>query len=404
MRTYLVGGAVRDELLDRPVSERDWVVVGATPEDMIRQGFRAVGKDFPVFLHPETREEFALARTERKVAPGYRGFRVHASPEVTLEEDLGRRDLTVNAMARDERGTLVDPFGGADDLRARRLRHVSPAFREDPVRVLRLARFAARFHHLGFTVADETMALCRAMVADGEAAALVPERVWRELARALCERTPSAFIRVLRECGALAVILPEVDALFGVPQRRDYHPEVDTGIHLLLALDQSARLGDELETRFPVLVHGLGKALTPAAELPRHRGHEERGVPLVEALCDRLRVPNACRELGRLVARHHLLCHRLAELTPKRVVGLLEALDSFRKPERVERFASACEADARGRPGLEDQPYPQAKLLRRASEAAAAVRARPFVEQGLRGPAIAGAVHAARVRAVKALP
>jgi tRNA nucleotidyltransferase (CCA-adding enzyme) len=403
MRTYLVGGAVRDELLGRPVSERDWVVVGAVPDDLLRQGFRPVGKDFPVFLHPETGEEYALARTERKVAPGYRGFRVHAAPDVTLEEDLGRRDLTVNAMARDESGRLVDPFGGAEDLRARRLRHVSDAFREDPVRILRLARFAARFRHLGFTVAGETMALCRDMVADGEVSALVPERVWRELARALCERTPSAFVQVLRDCGALAVVLPEVDALFGVPQRRDFHPEVDTGVHVMMALDQCARLSDELETRFAVLVHDLGKGLTPAAELPRHRGHEERGVPLVDALCDRLRVPNACRELGRLVARHHLLCHRLRELTPRRVVTLLEALDGFRKPERVERFALACEADARGRTGFEDADYPQARLLRQAFETASAIQARPFVDQGLRGPAIADAVHAARVRAVAEL-
>jgi len=403
MQCYLVGGAVRDRLLGLAVTERDWVVVGATPEAMEARGFRPVGRAFPVFLHPETGEEYALARTERKVAPGYHGFTFHAAPDVTLEQDLGRRDLTVNAMAETAEGELVDPYGGRRDLDSRTLRHVSPAFREDPVRILRLARFAARFRQLGFSVAEDTMALCREMVAAGEVDALVPERVWQELAKALMEDTPSAFLDVLRECGALAVLFPELERLFGVPQRRDYPPQVDTGRHVLMALDQSARLSDELETRFAVLFHDLGKGTTPETELPRHRGHEERGVPLVEAVCDRLAAPNACREIARLVSRHHLTCHRALEIKPSTVVNLLEALDAFRKPERVRRFTDACEADARGRTGFEDRNYDQARFLREAFDAARGVQARRFVEQGLEGPAIAAAVHDARVDAVKRL-
>lgn len=398
---YLVGGAVRDQLLGRPVTERDWVVVGATPEQMTALGYRPVGRDFPVFLHPASGEEYALARTERKTGPGYRGFQVHAEPDVSLEADLRRRDLTINAMARAGDGTLIDPCGGHADLDARLLRHVSPAFREDPVRILRLARFAARYAPMGFTVAPETLALCRQMVADGEVDALVPERVWQELARALMEPAPEVFVETLRDCDALARLLPEVDRLFGVPQRRDYHPEVDTGIHVLMAMRQSARMGADLATRFAVLLHDLGKAETPHDALPGHPGHEERGIPLVDAVCDRLRVPNDCRELARLVTRHHLACHRLAGMRANRVVALLEALDGFRKPDRVERFALACEADARGRAGLQDQPYPQAERLRLAHEAAGAVTARPFVARGLRGPAIAAAMHEARVGAVR---
>lgn len=401
MQVYLVGGAVRDQLLGREVSERDWVVVGATPQQMTDRGYRAVGRDFPVFLHPRTGEEYALARTERKTAPGYHGFSIHAAPDVTLEEDLCRRDLTINAMARAEDGTLVDPWGGGRDLERCLLRHVSPAFREDPVRILRLARFAARFAPLGFTIAAETMALCREMVEAGEVDALVPERVWQELSRALMEPAPEVFVETLRDCNALARLLPEVDRLFGVPQRRDYHPEVDTGIHVLMALGQSARLEADLATRFAVLVHDLGKALTPELALPGHPGHEERGVPPVEAVCDRLRVPNDCRDLARLVTRHHLACHRLAEMRASRVVALLEALDAFRKPQRVERFALACECDARGRAGLQDRDYPQRGRLLRARDAAAAVTARPFVARGLRGPAIAAAMHQARVEAVR---
>lgn len=404
MQTYLVGGAVRDRLLGLPVKERDWVVVGATPEAMAERGFRPVGEEFPVFLHPETGEEYALARTERKVAAGYHGFTFHASPAVTLEQDLARRDLTINAMAEDADGRLIDPFGGQRDLAERRLRHVSPAFREDPVRILRLARFAARFHALGFRPAADTRELCREMVAAGEVDALVPERVWQELSRALMEATPSAFFRVLQDCGALAVLLPELDRLFGVPQPPRHHPEVDSGEHVLMALDQSARLGAELAVRYAVLVHDFGKGETPAAELPRHRGHEERGVPLAEAVSERLRVPRACRDLARLVTRYHMHGHRLRQLRPASVVRLLERLDAFRKPERVGQFLLACEADARGRTGYEDRPYPQAAFLRAAFDACRAVQARAFVEQGLRGPEIAEAVHAARVRAVAALP
>lgn len=401
LEIYLVGGAVRDRLLGLPVHERDWVVVGATPEAMERQSFRAVGKEFPVFLHPETGEEYALARTERKVGPGYHGFTFHAEPDVTLEQDLARRDLTINAMAETPDGRLVDPYGGRNDLDNRLLRHVSPAFGEDPVRILRLARFAARFAHLGFRVADETMALCRDMVADGEVDALVPERVWQEVAKALMAPTPSTFVRVLRDCGALAALLPEIDALFGVPQRADYHPEVDTGVHVLMSLDQSVALTDELATRFAVLLHDLGKGTTPVDELPRHRGHEERGVPMVEAVCDRLKVPNVCRETARQVARYHLHAHRALTLKPATVVRLLESLDAFRKPQRLPRFTAACEADARGRTGFEEADYPQARYLQAAFEAARAVTARPFVEQGLKGPAIADAVHQARVAEVR---
>ena len=398
---YLVGGAVRDRLLGRPVQERDWVVVGACAQAMKARGFKPVGRDFPVFLHPDSGEEYALARTERKTGRGYHGFDFHAAPDVTLEQDLARRDLTINAMAQAPDGSLIDPFGGQADLAARRLRHVSPAFREDPVRILRLARFAARFQPLRFRVADETLALCREMVAAGEADALVPERVWQELSRALMEPAPSACIRVLRECGALARVLPEVDRLFGVPQRPQYHPEVDTGEHLLLALDQSARLQATLEVRFAVLMHDLGKGVTPAEILPGHQGHEAAGVPLVREVCARLRVPRACRDLALAVTRWHLHSHRALELRPATLLKLLEALDAFRRPERVDQFASACEADARGRTGLEDRPYPQARFLRAARDAAAAVHARRYAEQGLQGPEIAEALRKARIEALQ---
>jgi tRNA nucleotidyltransferase (CCA-adding enzyme) len=403
MATYLVGGAVRDQLLGRPVGERDWVVVGLQPADMEAAGYKPVGRSFPVFLHPETNEEYALARTERKIAPGYHGFEFHAAPDVTLEQDLARRDLTINAMAMDEAGEIVDPLGGRQDLDNRLLRHCSSAFREDPVRILRLARFAARFAPLGFEVAEETLVLCREMVGAGEVDALVPERVWQELSRALTEPAPAVFIRVLRDCGALAVLFPEIDCLFGIPQRQDHHPEVDTGVHVLMALEQAVPLTDELETRFAVLVHDLGKGNTPSDELPRHRGHEERGVPLVQGLCDRYRVPNACRETGRLVARHHLLAHIALKLRPARIVQLFEELDAFRKPERLDRYLDACEADARGRSRFEDRHYPQRGYLRAAFEASREVTARPFVDQGLKGPAIAEAVHEERCRRVAAV-
>ena len=398
--TYLVGGAVRDELLGRPVTERDWVVVGATPEEMIRRGFRAVGKDFPVFLHPETSEEHALARTERKTGAGYHGFAVHAAPDVTLEEDLARRDLTINAMARAPDGALIDPYGGRRDLEARVLRHITEAFAEDPVRILRLGRFAARLGPDGFTVADETLALCRRMVEAGEADALVPERVWQELARALIEAAPRRFFEVLRACVALARVLPEVDALFGVPQRPEFHPEVDTGEHTLRAVDAAAQLGAPLEARFAVLLHDVGKALTPPEELPRHAGHDARGVAPAEEACRRLRVPRDCRDLAVLVTRHHLTVQRALELRAGTVVDLLEAIDAFRRPERLEPFLVACEADHRGRGGQEEAPWPQGGLLRRAHAAAAAVTAAPFVAEGLQGPEIGRAVREARCRAV----
>jgi len=401
MEIYLVGGAVRDRRLGRTVTERDWVVVGATPEAMRERGFKPVGKDFPVFLHPETGEEYALARTERKTAAGYHGFEFHANPEVTLEEDLARRDLTINAMAEDPEGRLIDPFGGAADLEARILRHVSPAFAEDPVRILRLARFSARYAPLGFRVADDTLALCRRMVEAGEADALVPERVWQELARALMEDSPATFVTVLRDCGALARVLPEVDRLFGVPQPERHHPEVDTGQHLLLALQRSAALAAPLEARFAVLVHDLGKGLTPPAEWPRHIGHAQRGLKPVRAVCERLRTPRACRDLALAVTRDHLNCHRALSLKPATVVDLLHRLDAFRKPKRLDGFLVACQADAQGRRGLEERAYPEAEYLRQAFEAACAVDARPFVEQGLKGEQIREAIREEQVRRVR---
>lgn len=402
MEIYLVGGAVRDELLGLPVGERDWVVVGATQADMERAGYRPVGRDFPVFLHPQSNEEYALARTERKTAPGYRGFAVNASPEVSLEDDLQRRDLTVNAIARAADGALVDPWGGRRDLEARVLRHVSPAFAEDPVRILRTARLAARFHELGFTVAPETMALMRDMVAAGETDALVPERVWQETLRALQTARPDVFLEVLRDCGALAVVFPEIDALFGVPQPPRWHPEVDTGVHMLLCMRAAARLGLDAETRFAVLLHDLGKGTTPPQFWPAHHGHEERSVTLARRLCERLRVPTAFRELAEIVARYHGLCHRAAELRPATVLKLLEGADAFRRPERFAKFLLACEADLRGRTGLEDAPYPQAGLLQRALDAAAAVDPKPLVAAGLGGEKLRNALREARVAAIAA--
>ncbi len=400
MDIYLVGGAVRDELLNLPVKERDWVVVGATADELLAQGFRQVGKDFPVFLHPETHEEYALARTERKTAPGYHGFNVHAAPDVTLEEDLLRRDLTINAIARDAEGRLIDPFNGVGDLEHRTLRHVSSAFAEDPVRILRLARFSARYAELGFHIASETVAIMQAMVASGEVDSLVPERVWAETVRALEEARPERFFETLRDCGALARIFPELDRLFGVPQSAQHHPEIDTGVHTLMVLAQAVRLGADTVVRFVVLVHDLGKGETPAEVLPRHLGHEERGAELVRSLCQRLRVPNQYRELAVLVARFHTHCHRVLKLRPKTVLKILQMLDSFRKPERFEQFLLACEADARGRLGLEAQDYPQADFLRNMYAATAAISVRPFLEQGLKGLALAEALRQARLDAI----
>ena len=404
MQTYLVGGAVRDKLLGRPVVDHDHVVVGARPEDLLALGYKPVGKDFPVFLHPETGEEYALARTERKTGHGYHGFVFQADATVTLEQDLARRDLTINAIAEDEHGALTDPYHGIRDIEARVLRHVSPAFVEDPVRVLRVARFAARFAPLGFTVADETMALMRQMVRDGEVDHLVPERVWAETRKALGESQPSAFLRVLRESGALAVLFPEIDALYGVPQRAEFHPEIDTGVHLEMVLDTAARIapGDDL-VGFCALVHDLGKALTPADELPRHVGHEHRGVAPLRVLTARLKVPTEYAALAEQVCREHLNAHRAFELKPATVLKLLSALDALRRPARLDVFLAACEADKRGRLGHEQDEDPQAAYLREARAVSAAVDAGAFVEQGLSGPAIGNAMEAARISAIAAL-
>ena len=372
MDIYLVGGAVRDKRLGLDTKDRDWVVVGATPQAMLDAGYRQVGKGFPVFLHPKTGEEYALARTERKVAPGHTGFEIHAAEDVTLEEDLQRRDLTINAMAEDEQGNLVDPYGGAADCRDRKLRHVSEAFREDPLRVLRVARFTARFAHLGFTVAEETLTLMREMVDEGELDTLVGERVWSELQRALSEQTPSAFLKVMRACGALRVILPEVDALYGVPQPSEHHPEVDTGLHIELCLEQARRLcaaqdsgnaADNGAVLYATLVHDVGKALTNRDQWPRHIAHESLGLEALKKLHARLPVPNEHAALARLVCEHHTKLHRAQELKPATLLKLLETLDAFRRPERLHKFLLSCEADARGRTGLEDRDYPQADYL-----------------------------------------
>jgi tRNA nucleotidyltransferase (CCA-adding enzyme) len=403
MEVYLVGGAVRDELLGLPVKERDWVVVGGTREDLERRKFREVGRDFPVFLHPETHEEYALARRERKTAPGYRGFSVEFGPEVTLEEDLGRRDLTINAMARGSDGTLVDPHGGKRDLDARLLRHVSDAFVEDPVRVLRLARFAARFEPLGFRVAPDTLALMKRMVLANEVDALVAERVWQESEKALAEAAPGAFFRLLRECGALARIYPEIDALFGVPQPARWHPEIDTGVHTLMVLDQASILSGDSKVRFAALVHDLGKARTPPSEWPGHRGHEERSVSLIETLAARLKVPGDYKDLAVIVARYHGIVHRAFELRPKTVVEFMERSDAFRRPERFARALLACEADSRGRAGWEGNAYPQREYLTSARQAAASIKPAQEDLAGLSGTAIAQLVSRRRVDAVAAV-
>ncbi len=401
MNTFLVGGAVRDALLGLDILDKDYVVVGSTPQAMLARGYRQVGKDFPVFLHPDTHQEYALARTERKSGKGYTGFTVHADPDVTLEEDLLRRDLTINALAQDQDGNLVDPFGGAQDLADRVLRHVSPAFVEDPVRVLRAARFAARFADLGFRVADETMTLMRQMVDNGEIDALVSERVWTETVKALRTQKPSVYFETLRACGALARVFPELDALYGVEQPAQWHPEIDTGVHTMMVVDQSVALSDELAVRFAALTHDLGKALTPADILPGHRGHEQRSLPLITALSARLRVPNECRDLALIVAEHHTKVHRANELRPSTAMKLFSECDALRRPERFEHALLACEADARGRLGLEDRPYPQADHLRAMLDDARAVSPRELDLTGLQGPAIAKRIYDSRLSAVK---
>jgi tRNA nucleotidyltransferase (CCA-adding enzyme) len=432
MKVYAVGGAVRDALLGLRVQDRDWVVVGSTPEAMAAQGYVPVGKDFPVFLHPQTREEYALARTERKTARGYKGFAVQASPDVTLEEDLARRDLTINAMAVPEAlasalndepdsanaptepaqakpqrqpnwlGEVIDPWGGLADLRAKRLRHVTPAFAEDPVRILRVARFAARFTE--FEVAPDTLALMRQMVQDGEVDHLVPERVWQELARGLMSEKPSRMLAVLRACDALRVLLPELDSLWGVPQRAEYHPEVDTGVHMMMVMDMSARLNTPLSVRVACLMHDLGKGTTPADVLPRHIGHEGRSVKLLQKVCERLRVPTDCKELAEVVAREHGNIHRSADLNAEAVMRLLERCDAMRQPERFARVLQACECDARGRLGFEDAAYPQAERLLKAQRAALSVETAPIAQaaaaRGLKGPEIGAEIAQARVKAI----
>ncbi len=406
MQIYMIGGAVRDRILGRPVSDHDWVVVGATPEQMAEQGYLPVGRDFPVFLHPKTREEYALARTERKSGRGYRGFVVQTSPDVTLEEDLARRDLTINAIAAStdgaKTGVVIDPYGGQRDLQNRVLRHVTDAFREDPVRILRVARFAARF--TDFTVAPETMQLMCEMVEHGEADHLVAERVWQELARGLMEEQPSRMFDVLRQCGALRVVLPEVDALWGVPQRAEYHPEIDTGIHLMMVLDMAARLQAPLTVRLACLTHDLGKGTTPAEMLPRHIGHEQRSARLLKGLCQRLRVPTDCKELADVVAREHGNIHRSTELAAAALLRLLERCDAIRKPERLDEILQACECDARGRLGFAETPYPQRQRLNAVLQAALSV---PTAEvaalaaaRGQQGKAVGDAIHAARVQAI----
>lgn len=403
MQIYLVGGAIRDRLLHRPVTERDWLVVGATPEQMLAQGFRQVGQDFPVFLHPDTQEEYALARTERKVGPGYRGFQFSAE-QVSLEQDLARRDLTINAIAEDAQGQLLDPYQGLADLNARILRHVSPAFSEDPVRILRLARFAARYSPLGFRIAPDTLALCQTMVQNGEVAHLTPERVWQEFERALGEPEPVRFIDTLKRVGALAVILPELDALFGVPNPPRWHPEVCSGVHSLLSLHQASRLSPNPRVRFAALLHDLGKSQTDASHWPSHPGHESMALALIQRLCQRLKVPNEFRALALHTAQYHSHCHRIDELKASTQLKLVQALDGLRRPERIEEFVLACEADARARPGFDQREYGQAKRLRQIQAAAQAVTAAPLLAQGYQGAALGEQLERARLQAIKALP
>lgn len=402
MQIYKVGGAVRDRLLGRPVTDIDWVVVGATVEQMQAQGYRPVGADFPVFLHPHSGEEYALARTERKSGRGYGGFTFHASPEVTLEEDLVRRDLTINAMAEDEQGRITDPYKGQQDLQDRILRHVSPAFAEDPLRVLRVARFAARYAGLGFQVAPETLALMRELSESGELQALTAERSWKEIARALMEEQPQVFIQVLRDCGALKQLMPELDVLFGVPQPAAYHPEIDTGVHTLSVLEQAARHNQPLTVRWACLLHDLGKGLTPEEEWPRHIAHEHRGLKAIKAVNQRFKVPRDCQELALLVGEYHTHGHRALELKASTLLELLQRFDVYRRPQRFEEFIAACEMDARGRLGLEERDYPQAAYLRGAADAARAVAVQPLVEKGFTGQGLGEAIKRERLNALKA--
>jgi len=400
MQIYRVGGAVRDKLISYPCHENDWVVVGSSPDEMIALGYRPVGQDFPVFIDPRSGEEYALARTERKSGVGYGGFTFHTSPDISLEDDLIRRDLTINAMAESDDGTIIDPHGGQQDLNNKILRHVSEAFAEDPLRVLRVARFAARYAHLGFTIAPETLQLMQSIVDGGEMTALVAERVWKETQRALCERSPDVFIETLRSCGALAILLPEVEALFGIEQRADYHPEIDTGIHTLMALQQSALLSEKATIRFTVLVHDLGKAITPKEILPRHTGHEARGLPLVKDVCDRLKVPNQHRQLAMVVTEYHLMCHKSLDFKPDSLLKLLTVIGALKSEEKLDDFLLCCMADAKGRKGLEKQDYAPNRYLREARKAAIAVQVNDLVDSGIKGADIG--IHL-KQRQIKAL-
>ncbi len=403
MDIYLVGGAVRDKLLGYPVKEQDWVVVGASEKEMLDAGYRKVGRDFPVFLHPKTQEEYALARTERKTGSGYTGFSCNSSTEVTLEQDLQRRDLTINAIAMDADGHLIDPYGGQADLERRLLRHTSAAFMEDPLRILRIARFSARYHHLGFEVADETLALMQQMVKAGEIEHLVAERVWQEMAKALSERHPGQFIRTLRDCGALAVLLPELDRLFGIPQLEKLHPEVDTGVHVLLALEVAVGLSASTATRFAVLMHDLGKGLTPQAQWPAHIGHEQQGLKPLRAICQRLKAPRQHTELAQLATRYHLDCHHALDMPPVELLELIRATDALRRPERFHEFVLVCEADARGRTGLQDRPYPQAEFMREILTVLQAQDYRELIAQGYKGKLLGDKIHLQQIEAITTL-
>jgi tRNA nucleotidyltransferase (CCA-adding enzyme) len=400
---YLVGGAVRDKLLNLPAKDNDWVVTGATPQQMVDLGYQPVGKDFPVFLHPHTKEEYALARTEKKSGKGYHGFVFHTSIEVTLEEDLARRDLTINAMAEDTEGNIIDPYDGRKDLQNRILRHVSDAFVEDPVRLLRIARYAARYADFGFTIAEETQQLLKEIVISGEVDELVSERVWNEISNALDEDKPSVFFLALRQCGALAVLLPEIDHLFGVPQTARHHPEIDTGVHTMMVIDMAARLGADNATSFASLCHDLGKAATLASKLPRHIAHEAKGLPLINALCDRLRIPSAHRQLAALACQYHTHCHRANELKASTITKVLESLDVFRRPQRLEEFLLACEADARGRMGFENSAYPQADIFRRSFSATRQVDIKDLVSNGASGKEIKRQLRSRRMEAIAAV-
>jgi len=403
MQTFLVGGAVRDKILKYPVTDKDWVVVGATPEKLIKKGYKPVGKDFPVFLHPETAQEYALARTERKSGKGYKGFEVFAEQSVTLEEDLIRRDLTINAMAADDNGDIVDPFNGQEDLKNKILRHVSPAFTEDPLRVLRVARFLARYFHLGFSIAPSTKELMTELAKSGELKALTPERVWTETARALSEKSPHIYFQTLRDCGALSDWFPEIDCLWGVPNPERWHPEIDTGVHTMMVLEQSALLSKDTITRFSALCHDLGKGITPKEEWPSHKGHEKAGVSIIETLCNRLRAPKEHCELAKIVSEFHLHLHKIEELKPKTIVKVLEKTDAFRKPKRFEKFLIACEADYRGRTGFENLPYPQSGIMKQAFNVCSEISTKEFIAEGYRGKQIGEKLHNERVKSVAML-